>query len=113
MAKNGQVAVSGWLEQSSVEMSELMASMVAFSVKTFIVTDISRDGTMTGPNTTQLSELQSQFPSATVVASGGIRNLSDLKQLEQAGIKAAIVGKAMATGDLPLQVLAEVNASVS
>lgn len=111
--KNGRVAVSGWLEQSSVEMSELMTSMVAFGVKTFIVTDISRDGTMAGPNTTQLSELQSQFPSATVVASGGIRNVPDLKQLEQAGIKAAIIGKAMATGDLSLRVLAEVNASVS
>lgn len=110
--KNGQVAVSGWLEQSSVGMSELMASMVAFGVKTFVVTDISRDGTMTGPNTNQLKGLQIKFPEATVVASGGIRNVADLKQLETAGIKAAIIGKAMATGDLPLQVLAEVNANV-
>lgn len=110
--KSGQVAVSGWLEQSSVEMGELMASMVAFGVKTFVVTDISRDGTMTGPNTAQLKELQIKFPEAIVVASGGIRNVADLKQLGAAGIKAAIIGKAMATGDLPLQVLAEVNTNV-
>ncbi|MEK2587761.1 1-(5-phosphoribosyl)-5-[(5-phosphoribosylamino)methylideneamino]imidazole-4-carboxamide isomerase [Lentilactobacillus buchneri] len=111
--KDGRVAVSGWLEQSSVEMGELMASMVAFGVNTFVVTDISRDGTMTGPNTAQLSSLQAKFPQVTVVASGGIRNVSDLEDLQTAGIKAAIVGKAMATGDLPLDVLAEVNTSVS
>ena len=109
---NGRVAVSGWLEQSSVEMSELMGAMVAFGVTTFIVTDISRDGTMTGPNTDQLKKFQSKFPQATVVASGGIRNVADLKELEAAGIKAAIVGKAMATGDLPLSVLTGVNANV-
>ena len=111
--KDGRVAVSGWLEQSSVEMGELMASMVAFGVNTFVVTDISRDGTMMGPNTAQLSRLQTQFPQVTVVASGGIRNVSDLNDLGFSGIKAAIVGKAMATGDLPLTVLAEVNANVS
>mgnify|MGYP000012687758 FL=1 len=111
--KDGRVAVSGWLEQSSVGMGELMASMVAFGVNTFVVTDISRDGTMTGPNTAQLSSLQAKFPQVTVVASGGIRNVSDLEDLQTAGIKAAIVGKAMATGDLPLNVLAEVNTSVS
>ncbi len=111
--KNGQVAVSGWLEQSQVEMASLMASMAAFGVETFIVTDISRDGTMSGPNTAQLSQLQVKFPEVTVIASGGIRNVADLQQLEAAGIKAAIVGKAMATGDLPLQTLAEVNARVS
>ncbi|MDN6597380.1 MAG: 1-(5-phosphoribosyl)-5-[(5-phosphoribosylamino)methylideneamino]imidazole-4-carboxamide isomerase [Lentilactobacillus parabuchneri] len=111
--KNGQVAVSGWLEQSQVEMASLMASMAAFGVETFIVTDISRDGTMSGPNTAQLSQVQVKFPEVTVIASGGIRNVADLQQLEAAGIKAAIVGKAMATGDLPLQTLAEVNARVS
>ena len=110
--KNGQVAVSGWLEQSQVEMASLMASMAAFGVETFIVTDISRDGTMSGPNTAQLSQLQVKFPEVTVIASGGIRNVADLQQLEAAGIKAAIVGKAMATGDFPLQTLAEVNARV-
>lgn len=94
-------------------MASLMASMAAFGVETFIVTDISRDGTMSGPNTAQLSQLQVKFPEVTVIASGGIRNVADLQQLEAAGIKAAIVGKAMATGDLPLQTLAEVNARVS
>ncbi|EEI71181.1 1-(5-phosphoribosyl)-5-[(5-phosphoribosylamino)methylideneamino]imidazole-4-carboxamide isomerase [Lentilactobacillus hilgardii] len=110
--KDGLVAVSGWLEQSTVKMDELMASMVAFGVKTFIVTDISRDGTMSGPNGDQLSHLQKQFTAATVIASGGIRNVTDLNQLADLGIRAAIVGKAMATGDLPLQTLAEVNQNV-
>lgn len=107
--KAGMVAVSGWLEQSRVKMAELMASMVSFGVGTFIVTDISRDGTMSGPNVAQLSNLQNRFKEATVIASGGIRNVADLNQLADAGIKAAIVGRAMATGDLPLSTLAEVD----
>ncbi len=110
--KNGRVAVSGWLEQSTVKMTDLMAAMVAFGVKTFIVTDISRDGTMSGPNVPQLSQLQRAFPQATIIASGGIRNVTDLKQLENRGIRAAIIGKAMATGDLPLATLAEVSQNV-
>lgn len=111
--KDGVVAVSGWLEQSTVKMAELMASMVAFGVNSFVVTDISRDGTMGGPNVNQLGELQAKFPTATIIASGGIRNVFDLNQLAATNIKAAIVGKAMATGDLPLKTLAEVDANAS
>lgn len=111
--KDGMVAVAGWLEQSAVKMADLMASMVAFGVNTFIATDISRDGTMTGPNVDQLSDLQTSFPQTTVIASGGIRNVADLSRLADAGIKAAIVGRAMATGDLPIETLAEVNQNVS
>lgn len=107
--KAGLVAVSGWLEQSTVKMSELMASMIAFGVKTFIVTDISRDGTMSGPNVDQLSRLQTQFKTATIIASGGIRNVADLNELADSGIRAAIIGRAMATGDLSLATLAEVS----
>jgi phosphoribosylformimino-5-aminoimidazole carboxamide ribotide isomerase len=111
--KNGRVAISGWLEQSDVEMAELIESMAAFSVVNFIVTDISRDGTMMGPNVAQLSELQRRFPAVSIIASGGIRNLTDLNRLADAGISAAIVGKAMATGDLSAKTLAEVADHVS
>ncbi|GEP24374.1 MAG: 1-(5-phosphoribosyl)-5-[(5-phosphoribosylamino)methylideneamino]imidazole-4-carboxamide isomerase [Lentilactobacillus diolivorans] len=110
--KDGLVAVSGWLEQSSVSMAELMASMVAFGVKTFIVTDISRDGTLNGPNIDLLKGLQQKYSQSTVIASGGIRSITDLDCLARADIKAAIIGKAMATGDLPLARLAEVAEDV-
>ena len=111
--KNGRVAISGWLQESDVEMSQLMSAMVAFGVVNFIVTDIEKDGTLSGPNLSQLSELQQAFANVTVIASGGVTTTGDLTDLSNAGIKAAIVGKAMATGDLPLATLAEVAQDVS
>lgn len=111
--KDGRVAISGWLEESDVTMATLMSSMVAFGVVNFVVTDITKDGTLSGPNTAQLTELQKKFPDAVVIASGGVTTVEDLKTLADNGIKAAIVGRAMATGDLPLDTLAEVATDVS
>lgn len=111
--KDGRVAISGWLEESDVTMSTLMASMVAFGVVNFVVTDIAKDGTLSGPNTALLTTLQNAYPTTSVIASGGVTTVADLKTLAQAGIKAAIVGRAMATGDLPLSTLAEVVKDVS
>lgn len=106
--KDGRVAISGWLEESDVTMTTLMSAMVAYGVVNFVVTDISKDGTLSGPNTALLKELQQAFPSTTVIASGGVTTVADLKTLAAAGIQSAIVGRAMATGDLPLRTLAEV-----
>lgn len=108
--KDGKVAISGWLEESDVAMSTLMTSMVAVGVTSFVVTDITKDGTLSGPNVKLLGKLQQKFPSTEVIASGGVTTVDDLKNLSDAGIKSAIVGRAMATGDLPLTTLAEVSA---
>lgn len=110
--KNGRVAISGWLEESDVTMLALMSAMTAFGVVSFIVTDIEKDGTLSGPNVSQLAGLQQAFPDVEVIASGGVTTKDDLKALADADIKAAIVGRAMATGDLPLSKLSEVAADV-
>lgn len=99
---NNQVAVNGWLEQSTVTFADLIEAMQAVGVSYFIVTDIDRDGTLTGPNVAMLQQLQQQFPAATVVASGGMAKPQDLTALKAAGIKAAIVGKALAAGTITL-----------
>ncbi len=99
---NGRVATEGWLDQSDVAMADLMTQMVAVGVQTFIVTDIARDGTLTGPNVALLAQLQAQFPEVTVVASGGMAQPSDLTALATAGVTSAIVGKALAAGQITL-----------
>ena len=111
--QDGKVAIAGWLEKSDVSMSSLMTSMVAVGIVNFIVTDITKDGTLSGPNVTLLAKLQRDFPTTEVIASGGVTTVDDLKRLADAGIKSAIVGRAMATGDLPLNTLAEVSSDVS
>lgn len=107
--RRGKVATAGWLSQSNVSMQQLMTQMVAKGVQLFVVTDVSRDGTLQGPNVEQLTQLQAEFPAVTVIASGGIRNLADVQALQAAGLSDVIVGKALAAGKVSLQELAEVT----
>ncbi len=83
--------------------------MVQLGVKRFIYTDISRDGTLTEPNFTAISELIDAL-SLPIIASGGISSLNHLKMLKQLGAEGAIVGKALYTGDINLkQALAAIS----
>jgi phosphoribosylformimino-5-aminoimidazole carboxamide ribotide isomerase len=107
--KNGCVAVNGWLEQTQTKMADLIAKVVQAGAKIFIVTDVERDGTMQGPNIQLLASLQKQFPACRITASGGIRNLADVQKLQAAGVKDAIIGKALFEGGISLQKIAEVN----
>ena len=107
--KDGKVAADGWLDQSDVPMTELIGAMVAAGAKYFIVTDVDRDGTMQGANEALLSSLQDQFPTARIVASGGVRNLEDIKNLEKCGVVDSIVGKALYEGTITLEEIAAFN----
>ena len=107
--KNGKVAAEGWLDQSDVPMTDLIGTMVEGGAKYFIVTDVDRDGTMQGANEELLGNLQKEFPTARIVASGGVRNLGDVKSLEQKGVMDSIVGKALYEGTITLEEIAEYN----
>ena len=107
--RKGQVATEGWLDQSKVAMDKLIAAMVNAGAKNFIVTDVARDGTMTGPNTSLYRRLQAQFAGANIIASGGVRNLKDVKSLQSVGIRDIIAGKSIYEGTLTLKEVAEVN----
>ena len=67
--KNGMVCGHGWLQESELQYIDFAIQMEAMGVKTIIVTDISRDGTMTGPNTGMLAELKKTV-SIDIIASG-------------------------------------------
>ena len=73
------------------------------------VTDVDRDGTMQGANEELLGNLQKEFPTARIVASGGVRNLADIKSLEEKGVMDSIVGKALYEGTITLEEIAEYN----
>ena len=107
--KNGKVAAEGWLDQSDVPMTDLIGVMIEGGAKYFIVTDVDRDGTMQGANEDLLGDLQKEFPTARIVASGGVRNLEDIKSLEAKGVMDSIVGKALYEGTITLEEIAEYN----
>ncbi|MFC2047814.1 1-(5-phosphoribosyl)-5-[(5-phosphoribosylamino)methylideneamino]imidazole-4-carboxamide isomerase [Chloroflexota bacterium] len=100
--REGRVAIQGWQQETGLGAIELAESMVQLGVKRFIYTDISRDGTLTEPNFTVFAELVDAIK-LPVIASGGISSLTHLKMLKQLGAEAAIVGKALYTGDINLK----------
>ncbi|MDE6155222.1 MAG: 1-(5-phosphoribosyl)-5-[(5-phosphoribosylamino)methylideneamino] imidazole-4-carboxamide isomerase, partial [Eubacterium sp.] len=74
-AKNGYVATEGWVESSDVYFTDLAKQMEDVGVKTIIFTDISKDGTLSGPNLEQLNEINDAV-SCNITASGGVTNMN-------------------------------------
>lgn len=101
-AKNGRVAIEGWLETSQFEAVEFGKMMEAIGVKTLIYTDISRDGMLIGPNLKAMEEM-ARSVNIDVIASGGVGSLADIKNLKVTGVSGVIVGRALYTGDVKLE----------
>ena len=101
-ARDGYIATHGWLQQTELKAIEFARSMVKRGVKRFIYTDINRDGTLTEPNFTAITEMVNAI-SVPVIAAGGISSLSQLKTLGKLGVEGAIVGRALYTGDINLK----------
>ncbi len=100
--REGWVATHGWRQETKLRATEFAKSMVQLGVKRFICTDIIRDGTLTEPNFTAISELITGVK-LPVIAAGGISSLQHLRMLKQLGAEGAIVGKALYTGDIKLK----------
>ena len=101
-AKDGYVAISGWLETTAEPGYDFCARMRDLGVKTVIYTDISRDGMLQGPNLEIYGQL-SGIAGLDIVASGGVSCAADVAALRQTGIAAAIIGKALYKGLLTIE----------
>jgi phosphoribosylformimino-5-aminoimidazole carboxamide ribotide isomerase len=101
-ARDGLVAVRGWIESSVTRAVDLVKEMVDLGVVRFLYTDISRDGTLTEPNFAEVTEVV-ETSNMAVLASGGITSLEHLKCLSEVGAEGAIVGKALYTGAIDLR----------
>ncbi len=100
-ARDGYVATGGWLETSSVRAVDLARAMAARGVRNVVATDISRDGTRSGPNIAFLAEVATS--GLAVIASGGVKDRGHLDALATVpGVEAVITGTALYTGDLVL-----------
>jgi phosphoribosylformimino-5-aminoimidazole carboxamide ribotide isomerase len=100
-ARNGQIAINGWTENTSVSTLELAREMNAIGVVRLLYTDISRDGTQAGPDFSANAILVQNTP-MKVQASGGIASLKQIERLSGIGVEAAILGRSLYTGDLTL-----------
>ena len=106
-AKNGFVATEGWTQGSDTHYIDLAKRMEDYGVKTIIYTDISKDGTLSGPNVEQLVELNNAV-SCNITASGGVTDLKDIVTLRDNGLYGAICGKSLYQGTLSLKEAVEV-----
>jgi phosphoribosylformimino-5-aminoimidazole carboxamide ribotide isomerase len=100
-ARDGIVATAGWTEQAQVGARELVDHMATLGVRRIIYTDISRDGTLSEPNIAATAALV-RADGPAIIASGGVGRLEHLVQLAKIGVEAAIVGRALYTGDIRL-----------
>lgn len=102
-AKNGFVATEGWAEVSNIKACELAKIYADAGVEAIICTDISKDGMLSGVNV-KFSEEIAKSSGIKTIASGGVKDLRDIKALKQSGkIYGVIVGKAYYEGFIDLK----------
>jgi len=101
-ARNGMVSGDGWLRDSGITYLALAKKMEDAGVKCIIFTDISKDGTLSGPNLEQLGRI-SDAVSCDIIASGGIHTIGDIAALKEMGLYGAICGKSIYKGTLSLE----------
>jgi len=100
--KDEKVAIKGWLEVLDKNIFDFVVELREVGIKNIIVTDIAKDGAMSGINTAFYVKLM-VHTDMNITASGGVTRLDDLVELKIAGLYGAILGKAMYTGNIDLR----------
>lgn len=110
-ANNEKVAISGWQEESELQLVPFIKEYQKQGVKYVICTDISKDGMLEGPSFDLyrkiLEETSEDKPSLNLIASGGISTFDELPKLAQIGCEGTIIGKAIYEGRIHLKQLEE------
>ncbi len=105
-AKNRKIAISGWQEDTEVELIDFIKSFQAKGVQYVICTDVEKDGLLQGPSFDLYKEILQEIPDIKLIASGGVSDLKDLEELQKIGVFGTIVGKAYYEGRISLEELA-------
>ncbi|MFZ6010912.1 MAG: 1-(5-phosphoribosyl)-5-[(5-phosphoribosylamino)methylideneamino]imidazole-4-carboxamide isomerase [Bacteroidota bacterium] len=103
--KNNKVAISGWLEDSAILITDFIERYLQHGIRHITCTDISQDGMLSGPNIELYKNLSKLYPTIKFIASGGVSSLDDLKALKKVAVDGVIVGKAIYEGRIPLHEL--------
>ena len=101
-ALNGKIAIKGWQKSTDTDLFDHLDYYYMRGVKYVKSTDINKDGIQEGPNFDMYKEIIARFPDIHLIASGGVRSVDDIKQLNDIGVKSVIFGKAYYEGNLTL-----------
>ena len=104
-AQDGRIRTHGWLQDGGMTLDEFVSFYMQHGITRVLCTDISRDGTLGGPNTELYRGIMQAHPACRLIASGGISCTQDILTLEAAGIPSVVFGKAYSEGRLDLTAL--------
>ena len=102
---NEKIAVSGWQEDSGLDIFKFLEDYTAKGIKNVICTDISKDGMLEGASLELYKKILAQFSNLNLTASGGVSNMQDLEVLAENRLESAIVGKAIYENRISLKEL--------
>lgn len=103
--RNGMVSINGWKEDSSEELLPFLEKYISAGVRNVLCTEISKDGTLSGPATDLYRKVMAQYPHLHLIASGGVSCNADIHRLHENGIPAVVFGKAYYEGKIDIKEL--------
>ena len=103
--RQSKISINGWKEDSTEDLLPFLQKYVDAGVKNVLCTEISKDGTLTGPAIELYKKVMKTYPQLHLIASGGVSSIDDIKALEAAGIPAVVFGKAFYEGKINLNEL--------
>ena len=103
--KDGKVSINAWEVTTELSLINFIREYWALGIKSSIVTDISRDGVLTGPAFDLYKTIKSEISKIELIASGGVSKIEDVDKLNEQGIEGVIIGKAIYEGRIKLDEL--------
>ena len=100
-----KVKVSGWQEDSGVDVFEFVGTLISLGARNIFCTDIAKDGMMQGPSIALYKKIIGLHPEINFIASGGVSSINDVIALEEIGCAGIIIGKALYENLVPLEEL--------
>lgn len=101
--KDGKVAISGWQENTDIDLYDFLSKYRAKGISKVICTDIKKDGMLQGPSLSLYESILSKDPEIYLIASGGVSCVDDIVALEEKNVPAVIFGKAIYEGRIKLK----------
>ena len=98
--RNGKISINGWKEDSTEKLLPFLEYYIKKGVKNILCTEISKDGTLSGPATELYKEIMEAYPGINLIASGGVSQMSDIEELDRNNIPSVVFGKALYEGKI-------------
>lgn len=103
--RHGKISINGWKVDSSEDLLPFLRKYIDAGVKNVLCTEISKDGTLSGPAVGLYKSIMEEYPDLHLIASGGVSSIDDIKTLDAAGIPSVVFGKAIYEGRIDLNEL--------